>query len=596
MNQDPSQHVASILKEFDDRADAFYFYEVSARVNPIVAQERDSGQTLATDVIAEQIVFELVPDYRKDHAWGTYYGPVMEFGGTTVPDIRLMNDAVLEHWVARARQTKHPLLRIRYADAAWDFAQALKSWTCPHDVPRLMIDATVDLVARNLMPHQVDGIRFLRRAMFAAIRLRDDSCIERVRDAVIAYEDLIAVDHFPGIWGFSFDILIAENNKVPLRPDQREKLIADLEGRLSRLADIKPEKMEPQHLEFAAMRLAQYYRRREQNEDVRRVLVLYANACIRKSQDDKNWLPAAGWLETVHQTLISFGLNAEAKALQPHYREAAQAMREKMIPMEVNMPIDRDQFEQYIAGFLEGDDDEILGRLAGHYILRRDIEMKRLEDIMEGRTILSLFSSTLVDQTGRAVSVIGPIESDPEGNLIRHMATMVDYGSLFLRAVIDRLATTQKISRDNVLKFVIKSALFTPDREPILAQALDAYLSGNWLVGIHLLVPQLEHAVRTFIETIGGASIKTKMKNGGLLLRNLDELLLDEHFVRVFGVNVAFYLRVLLTEQRGCNIRNDVAHGIMPPHMFNPRTADRLFHALLVIGCVRPQSNDMPQE
>lgn len=596
MNQDPSQQLASILKEFDDRADAFHYFDVSGRINPIAAQARESGQPLAMDLTAEQIVFELVPDYRKEHAWGTYYGPVMEFGGTTIPDIRLMTEAVLEYWVTRARQAKHPLLRIRYADAAWDFAQALKTWTCPHDVPRLMIDATVELVARKLTSHQVDGIRFLRRAMFAAIRLNDTTCIERVRDCVIAYEDQIAADHLPGIWGFSFDILLVENRKVALRPDQREKLISDLESRLARLAATEPDKMQPQHIEFAAQRLAQYYRRREQNDDKRRVLVVYANACIRKAQEDKSWIAAAGWLELVHQTLISFGLNAEAKALQPHYREAAQAMRAKMVPMEINMPIDQDQLEQYIAGFLDGDDDVILERIAVHYILTRDLEKKRLDDIMEGRTILSLFSSTLVDQTGRAVSVIGPLESDPEGNLIRHMATMVDYGCLFLRAVIDRLASTQKIDRAKVLAFITKSGLFTPDRESVLAAALDAYFSGNWLVAIHLLVPQIEHAVRTFIETIGAASIKTKTKNGGLLLRNLDELLLDEHFVRVFGVDVSFYLRVLLTEQRGCNIRNDVSHGIMPPHMFNPRTADRLFHALIVLGCVRPRSEESAKD
>jgi len=161
----------------------------------------------------------------------TYYVPVMEFGGTTIPDIRLMTEEVLEYCVARARQAKHPLLRVRYSDAAWDFAQALKTWTCPHDIPRLMIDATVDLVVRKLMPHQVDGIRCLRRAMFAGIRLNDTSCVERVRDAVIAFEDLIAADHLPGIWGFSFDILLAENKKVALRTDQSEKLIADLELR-----------------------------------------------------------------------------------------------------------------------------------------------------------------------------------------------------------------------------------------------------------------------------------------------------------------------------------------------------------------------------
>ena len=65
MSQNPSIQVASILKEFDERADAFHYFEVSSRINPIVAQVSESGQPLAMDLIAERVVFELVPGSWK---------------------------------------------------------------------------------------------------------------------------------------------------------------------------------------------------------------------------------------------------------------------------------------------------------------------------------------------------------------------------------------------------------------------------------------------------------------------------------------------------------------------------------------------------
>jgi hypothetical protein len=59
--------------------------------------------------------------------------------------------------------------------------------------------------------------------------------------------------------------------------------------------------------------------------------------------------------------------------------------------------------------------------------------------------------------------------------------------------------------------------------------------------------------------------------------------------VKSLGENVAHYFRVLFTDQRGWNIRNDVCHGITPLAGFSPQMMDRIFHALLVLALLRAQ-------
>jgi hypothetical protein len=54
------------------------------------------------------------------------------------------------------------------------------------------------------------------------------------------------------------------------------------------------------------------------------------------------------------------------------------------------------------------------------------------------------------------------------------------------------------------------------------------------------------------------------------MLKIFDDFLREEAVMKSLGENVAHYFRVLFTDQRGWNIRNDVCHGITPLPGFFP--------------------------
>jgi hypothetical protein len=68
---------------------------------------------------------------------------------------------------------------------------------------------------------------------------------------------------------------------------------------------------------------------------------------------------------------------------------------------------------------------------------------------------------------------------------------------------------------------------------------------------------------------------------------------IDSLIVKVFDKDAALYFRVLLTDQRGWNIRNNVCHGIIPFSAFNRAMSDRLIHALLCLALVRKGENEV---
>jgi hypothetical protein len=80
------------------------------------------------------------------------------------------------------------------------------------------------------------------------------------------------------------------------------------------------------------------------------------------------------------------------------------------------------------------------------------------------------------------------------------------------------------------------------------------------------------------------------------MLKTLDELLREEVVARAFSADGALYLRILLTDPRGWNVRNEVCHGVPAIEFFNPSIADRLIHSLLLIGVVRFQRRERTGE
>jgi hypothetical protein len=48
------------------------------------------------------------------------------------------------------------------------------------------------------------------------------------------------------------------------------------------------------------------------------------------------------------------------------------------------------------------------------------------------------------------------------------------------------------------------------------------------------------------------------------------------------------FLRTLLCDQRGWNVRNNVCHGLWPSEAFNFLVADRVFQVLMLLSMLRP--------
>jgi hypothetical protein len=108
------------------------------------------------------------------------------------------------------------------------------------------------------------------------------------------------------------------------------------------------------------------------------------------------------------------------------------------------------------------------------------------------------------------------------------------------------------------------SSFVPPGREIIFARGLQAGMQGDFVTATHLLVPQLEHCIRSILKQRGENTLIINRKELDEE-RDLDRLLRLAKTIEVFGEDLCFTLRALLLHRFGPNLRNLLAHGLLEP-------------------------------
>jgi hypothetical protein len=94
------------------------------------------------------------------------------------------------------------------------------------------------------------------------------------------------------------------------------------------------------------------------------------------------------------------------------------------------------------------------------------------------------------------------------------------------------------------------------------SKGIHAGLLGEYDVAVHLLAPQLEHALREVLSRHGEIVYSTSASGVQSLLK-VEKVLGHPKMTAILGEDLVFSLDTVLAERLGANLRNTVAHGII---------------------------------
>ncbi len=578
------KRVTAVLGRFEESTEPFRESAVLSALGELGKEMRSTGIDCPASLQAEGIAFQLVENsLDKEDSWGVYYGPHIigenEAGERVdIPSLASITPEIVDYWEERARSTTHPILRSRYADLVWEFSKTVCKKGADVELARMVIDDNVSMITGHLCKAKAVTPIKLRRALRLALSIGDEQRVDSVRAVVLAENR----DGYWYVWETIYDELL-DNKAARLSESEHAILIQSLEKETE--TDCKSENPSMTQVESMCLWLAAYYRKRRQTESVRRILALFAESMLR---DIPNYpaMTAATRCERVHDVYREYGLNAEADALIPRMEALCIKSRNEMERFPFTFEIPKHELDEWVDGIVEESLELACQNIAVHFTEDEDKARAALPELAKAAPLMHLCRNCIVNEDGVTIATIGLWKDDEEGNLVSHMAKGMKFSAPILRAALEAVQRKYAPSVDQILGILYMSPAFNTNRRSLIKQGLTAYFGGDYVTALHLLIPQFEYALRHLARLLN-LPVYRKGKHGGFQLRNLDELLKMEIVVRTLSKQCSQYFRVLFTDQRGWNLRNEVCHGLSRPEEFNVAVADRVFHSLLVLSLLR---------
>ena len=404
---------------------------------------------------------------------------------------------------------------------------------------------------------------------------------------------------YPGTWGHSFDILIGNKKsykKVQLIDEQEDKIIKELERRLDIFSDNNPKTFLPDVLEDIVKKLAFYYEWKQDKENLSRVLVRYKDSLLSA----KN-LPAIikeNLLEKVRKILLRYHLSKEVKTLEPEIRILQEKAQKELELKKISVPIKipNEVVNSYITEIDKRSLSEALDFIAMNFIPDKGHSENLAIEIARKHPLQNIINQVIIDDRGRKIAEIGPIEKDIEGRTIQQMMQAINFKIHFLAGNLNYIIKTKFLNSNSLSQHLFQSKAFPKTHHLIIKEGIKAFFDKNYIACCSILIPQFEAGIRELVGQCGGDIYKIELsREKGFQLKPLGALLrylrcdqtvnkTDKQIHQTTCKNISYYFQVLFTDSRGFNLRNNICHGDIPSHYFNEAHAFLIIHALLVLS------------
>ena len=268
-------------------------------------------------------------------------------------------------------------------------------------------------------------------------------------------------------------------------------------------------------------------------------------------------------------------------------KERAGDAQSEMKRISVPIEIPREELDAWADRVAGESLDAGLRRFAAAGLVGRDSSERTVLDLATQAPLSAHISISISGRDGFTKATIGPVDKDLDGRTVHHATQFMSQSAPFLQVAWERLKAKHSVDLEQLIAWLSQCEFFPPTRLQFVREGLAAWLAGDMVKAIHVLVPQIEAALRDVLAALGGVVTRPNLDVGGFQMISLGEVLSHARFREKVSEDIRFHFRVLYSDPRGLNVRNDLAHGIAAFELFGLGLANMVVHSIVVIGTFR---------
>ena len=198
-------------------------------------------------------------------------------------------------------------------------------------------------------------------------------------------------------------------------------------------------------------------------------------------------------------------------------------------------------------------------------------------DIHKGSLTSLLTTSVYTDDRKIFQSQGGDNRYSTVDYYVRHVALSFN---IYYKLLWNKL-TDQGISPDIVIRKINGWQYLSDDDKKIISIGIERYFERDFVSSIHILVPRFENCFRKFFGQ--GGHPTTTIRDGIQKEQVFNQYLNQDFVVEKIGEDKVEFLRLLLVDELGLNLRNDVAHGLSKLDNLNEVNANIVLYLFFML-------------
>ena len=576
--------IEEIIQRFDASSESIEEIVVGETVNKARKALDKPSKEESLGAWSEALAFGLSSNNSNNDPWGSHFGPMgsmVDKEGKThyFPDIAGTPPQTVDHWMERALELKNPVLIARYADLAWEFAAAIGQRKREPEMARMAIDSYLKSTSGTYRSQDYYRYKALERALELAIRLKDDARVDGVRGEFMRLHRESMKDDQKQWWR-AFDGLLTKK-KARLTDDERAELIADAEAIVKLRSDTFSNSFDPHITENAAQRLIKVYAREHRGGDIARLYLVIAKS-FEHFAGLGNAMLASALLQTSMNAYARAGQPGEAKRIRIEMQKKIGELRDEMKSIGTDITIKKDDVETFLEQLIVDDLGQTFIKMAAEFLPKRKTLEQSVKKMAEEAPLMAHIAQHVMSDD-RVVAIIGSVDEDLFGRLFQQAKLTYNFSHIWLREAFSRLFEKHDVLPEHFVSWANRHGIFAD--MSLLLEGMRAFFAGDPVKAAHVLIPQVESALRTIAGQLGKPVTKAHPKvKGASVVINMGDILYDDAITSQIGDDLTFYFLSLYADPRGYNLRNELAHGELDIHSMSDHLSRLLVHTLLVLG------------
>lgn len=290
---------------------------------------------------------------------------------------------------------------------------------------------------------------------------------------------------------------------------------------------------------------------------------------------ENNGLVAVKWYEDAQKIYQQVGMPKKVKELGEKIRESSKMIQWKTISTTIRLP----QLD------FEGKNSTELVRLISQFkaIIPDQLRIEQLaRESMKDNPLLSILPATHYGRKnpiGHTSDNESKLRSEIKLQTLQH----IKFAEHWFADAIQKLEEQKRISEVDFTNFISSFGLHDKDSLEFLRSGIKHHFNQDYVASIHILIPQVENTLRLLLNSHGISTIKVDGKEMTIMDSQMGGILDNDDVVKVLGNDFTSYLQIKFTDTEGINLRNEVAHGLLPLKEFSHITSISIIHTIMIL-------------